>query len=84
MLPSPCVGLHGDAAAEQVDELAHEGQPDAGTLAGPTVVAAVELAEPVEDEVEVLLGDADPGVGDRHGVALVAPAQPERRCGPAP
>ena len=66
MLPLPCGRLHGDAAAEQVDELAHERQPDAGTLARPAVVAAVELSEAVEDEVEVLLGDADAGVGDRH------------------
>ena len=49
-----------------------------GALARSSVLAAVELPEAVEDEVEVLLGDADAGVGDRHGEPGVGPAQPER------
>ncbi len=78
VLPSTLLGPHGDAAAEQLDELAREGQADAGTLARPAFVPTLELAEPVEDEVEVLRGDADPGVGDGDGVPDVAPAQAER------
>src|SRR5580658_5579218 len=64
------LALEADLAAEQVRELATDGE----AAAGPSVFAAragVRLLERFEDQLLLLQGDADPGVGhdkdDRRG-----------------
>ena len=57
--------LRADPPAARLDELLHDGQPDAGATARP-VARLLDPVEALEDAVEVLGRDAVAGVGDRH------------------
>ena len=62
--PSPSVARHADLAAEQARDLAADRQAEAGAA----VAAAgrpVGLLEGLEDQPQLVLRDADAGVGDR-------------------
>src|SRR6185436_10172983 len=58
------LALDPDLAAVQLDELAGQGQAQAGALVLARVVRS-DLAELLEDGLVVLGRDADAGVGDR-------------------
>ena len=73
VLPWPSVESTETRPPSRLDELLHQRQADAGALPRPPLVGAAQLPEAVEDEVEVVLGDADAGVADRDLVAGVAP-----------
>src|SRR5690348_9368808 len=57
--------LRPDAAAVQLHELLADGEPKPGA-AGATDHRIVELLERLEQPGQVVLTDADPGVGDAH------------------
>ncbi|MFO0747453.1 MAG: hypothetical protein U1F43_17580 [Myxococcota bacterium] len=63
--------LDADLAAHELDQLAADGEPEAGAAVAPRV-RAVDLREGAEEAAQVLGGDADAGVGDRHAHATRA------------
>src|SRR6185437_3042339 len=60
---APERGTHGDVAAEQVRDLPADGKAESGA-AVLAADRAVRLLEGLEDDAQLLLGDADPGVRD--------------------
>ena len=64
--PSPSVLVHPDLAAEQARDLAADRQPEA-RAAVAAARRAVGLLEGLEDQPQLVLGDADAGVGDGEG-----------------
>ena len=71
VLPLPGVALDVDLAAEQARDLAADREPEAGA-AVLAAGGAVGLLERLEDELLLVLRDADAGVGDREGDHLLA------------
>ena len=63
-LPSPTVLVDLQVAAHDLGELAADRQPEARAAEAPRR-RGVGLLEGLEEPREVLLGDADAGVGDR-------------------
>src|SRR5690606_13585681 len=60
--PRPGRTLDGDGAAHEFDDLAADGEAQAGA-AEPAVGATIDLREALEDRRARLFGDADAGVG---------------------
>jgi hypothetical protein len=60
---APGLALEADLAAQELHELAADGEPEAGAAEAPGE-RPVRLRERLEDLALAALGDADPGVGD--------------------
>ena len=73
------LALNGNVAAQELGQFSSEGQPQPDTL-GPFLQRAFDLTIFLEDSVEILGRDADPGILDREDddvVRLLAGRSPE-------
>ena len=80
------VGLEPDLAAQRVDDLARDRQPEPGA-AVPARGRGVGLGERLEEVVDLRGVDPDPGVGDAHaepGAPAFAGLPRSRGCRPRP